>query len=162
MKNLLLMVLVGIIGLYSYVIINESQKEKALLRRVPQLKNVNKYEFTRALYQIKQVRLLGPSELKTKEQVLENEPTNELSTEQQLTRPENIRLLERLKKEYANPAEPIDLFQQNEGEEEEPVVRRPNTRLPNRFNNAQTDVENETTEQTEPTAEQASEPQAQQ
>ncbi len=109
MKNVLLIAIALVIAIYAYVAINEKQKERILAKRVPAIKKVNKYEFSRALYQIREVH---------KASTLRNEvPKRE--------RQENV------VKEESNPAQPIEDNQ--EVNQDEPIRYPVGVRLPRRF-----------------------------
>ncbi|HOW16929.1 MAG TPA: hypothetical protein PK443_04370 [bacterium] len=110
MKNIILITLVGLIVMYAYIAVNEREKEKILSKRVPQIKKVNKYDFSRALYQIRETRKI----IKEKDKIEIKESPNQEETP---SLEDDLDTLERLRLEQSNPAMPIDNYDQYEQEE---------------------------------------------
>jgi hypothetical protein len=96
LRKFFLIAIIFAIVMYAYVAINEKQKELVLNRRVPQIRKVNKYEFSRALYQIREAHRAA----KMKEEEPKSDEENNAE--------ENVNDLEKLKKEPSNPAIPVD------------------------------------------------------
>jgi hypothetical protein len=111
LKNIILITLVGLIVMYAYIAVNEREKEKILAKRVPQIKRVNKYDFSRALYQIRETRKI----IKEKDKIEIKE--NSRKEEETPSLEDDLDTLERLRLEQSNPATPIDDYDQYEQEE---------------------------------------------
>lgn len=101
MKNLFLIAIIALIVTYAYIAINEKKQEQIIAKRVPSIQKVNRYEFSRALFQIRQARKIA----KEKAEEPKEESVMEESTP---TLEEDLEYLEKLRKGPANPAEPID------------------------------------------------------
>lgn len=56
MKNLAIILAVAILATYAFIAVNEGQKERAIRLRLPKFRKINKYEFDKALYQIRETR----------------------------------------------------------------------------------------------------------
>ena len=141
MKKLLLIAIVFVIATYAYIAINEKQKERLLAKRVPTIKKVNKYEFSRALYQIRETRRAS---------LLRNNTPNRMNVPERPAK----------EKEESNPAQPIENTRMQEDtynqdtNQEEPAKYPVGIRLPKRFtpseDQEQQDVNQEQQTQTQP------------
>lgn len=56
MKNLAIILAVAVLVVYVFIAVNERQKEHVIRMRLPKFRKINKYEFDKALYQIREVR----------------------------------------------------------------------------------------------------------
>ena len=56
MRNLAIILAVAVLAVYAFIAVNEKQKEHVIRMRLPKFRKINKYEFDKALYQIREVR----------------------------------------------------------------------------------------------------------
>ena len=148
MKKIVLIAIVFFIAIYAYVAINEDQKEKLLAKRVPKIKKVNKYEVSRAIYQIRETR----KAIKLKEEMVKDNTSEDIEDE--------VNYLDSIKKGPANPASPIDDqdfyhrqnndYQQEDSDQEEPVRENPVMRFPKGINIPKRFVDEEQYQEEEP------------
>jgi hypothetical protein len=105
LKNFLLLILFFIIVGYAYVSVSERQKQRLIRERRPKIQEmVNKYEFRRALYQIRQTRKIKEDGQQTTEP---EEVTPEEKAEDEKQR-EEVETFDRMKSEPSTPAQPIE------------------------------------------------------
>lgn len=57
MRNLAIILAVAILATYAFIAVNERQKEHIIRLRLPKFRKINKYEFDKALYQVRESRL---------------------------------------------------------------------------------------------------------
>jgi len=108
LKNIGLIIIFALILGYAYVTISERQEQRLIRQRRPKIQDmVNKYEFRRSLYQIRQ----------TRERLKEEESKPQAAEEKPVMNPvppaeDNLRndeeYLNKLKEEQATPAQPIE------------------------------------------------------
>jgi len=56
LKNLLIILAVGVVVTYVFIAVNERQKEHAIRLRLPKFRKIDKYEFDKALYQAREIK----------------------------------------------------------------------------------------------------------
>ena len=115
MKNIGLIIIFSLILGYAYVTISERQEQRLIRERRPKIQDmVNKYEFRRSLYQIRQTR-----------ERMKEEPSPQAAEEKPVINPvppaeDNLRndeeYLNKLKEEQATPAQPIEQPADNNSE----------------------------------------------
>jgi hypothetical protein len=57
LRNLAIILAVAILATYAFIAVNERQKEHVIRLRLPKFRKINKYEFDKALYQVRESRL---------------------------------------------------------------------------------------------------------
>lgn len=57
MRNLAIILAVAVLVTYVFIAVNERQKERAIRLRLPKFRKIDKYEFDKALYQIRETRI---------------------------------------------------------------------------------------------------------
>ena len=56
MRNLAIVLAVAVLATYAFIAVNERQKERAIRLRLPKFRKINKYEFDKSLYQVRETR----------------------------------------------------------------------------------------------------------
>ncbi len=56
MRNLVIILAVVAVAVYVFIAVNERQKERLIRERLPKFRKIEKYEFDKALYQIRETR----------------------------------------------------------------------------------------------------------
>ena len=107
LKNFVLIVIFFLIVGYAYITVSERQQQRLIRERRPKIQQMfDKYEFRRALYQIRDAR----DRAKDTPQQAQPSPNEENTTRPRPDEPlrNDMEYLERLKSERSTPAQPIE------------------------------------------------------
>jgi len=101
LRNIAIILAVAILATYAFIAVNEAQKERVIRLRLPKFRKINKYEFDKALYQIRETRA---KKLKEAVRVLNHADTMDDSKEDFYR---DYEYLENLKNAPSTDAQPI-------------------------------------------------------
>jgi hypothetical protein len=109
LKNFLLLILFFIIVGYAYITISEHQKQRLIRERRPRIQEmVDKYEFKRALYQIRQTREKTKGDAQDNDRPEEGQEAKKDEKSDDDGMQQDMEALERMKSEPSTPAQPIE------------------------------------------------------
>ncbi len=122
MRNLAIILAVAILATYAFIAVNERQKEHVIRLRLPKFRKINKYEFDKALYQVRESRLQRLKEAARPRPINQSNPASADAKDEFY---KDYESLENLKNGPATEAQPIQEpaaeFQGQQEQQEEDI-----------------------------------------